>query len=280
MDRYAVIGNPIAHSKSPEIHAAFARQTGQDLSYERLLGPIGGFEGTVMQFQQSGGKGLNVTLPFKLAAFELATHASERALAARAANFLRFEGEAIHCDNTDGIGLVNDIEQGLGVALRHTRVLLVGGGGAAQGVVLPLLNAGVRQLTIANRTAEKAHALVAMIAQAAPAVSQSLQAGALPELAGMGFDVVINATSSGLNNEAPALPAGVFAPGSLAYEMVYGKGATAFLQFAQAHGAARCSDGLGMLVEQAAESFFLWRGVRPRTKPVLEMLRQQLAESS
>jgi shikimate dehydrogenase len=280
MDRYAVIGNPIAHSKSPEIHAAFARQTGEDIGYERVLGPIGGFEGAVMQFQQSSGKGMNVTLPFKLAAFELATHASERALAACAANFLRFDGEAIHCDNTDGAGLVNDIEQNLGIALDGLRVLLVGAGGAAQGVVLPLLDANVRALTIANRTAEKAHALAEFIAQTTPAVSQRLEARDLPALAGAQFDIIINATSSGLHNEAPALPEGVFAPGSLAYDMVYGKGATPFLQFAQARGAARCSDGLGMLVEQAAESFLLWRGVRPLTKPVLEILRRQLAETS
>jgi shikimate dehydrogenase len=278
MDRYAVIGNPIAHSKSPEIHAAFARQTGQDISYERILGPIGGFDGAVMQFLRGGGKGMNVTLPFKLAAFEIASSASERAIAARAANFLRFDGEEIHCDNTDGIGLVNDIEQSLGFVLTGTRVLLVGAGGAAQGVVLPLLHAGVAMLTISNRTEEKAHALVAMIAHAAPDAKQRLRASALSKLAGTRFDIVINATSSGLNNEAPVLPPGVYAPGSLAYDMVYGKGATPFLQHAMAQGAARCSGGLGMLVEQAAESFFLWRGVRPETKPVLQMLRQQLGE--
>jgi shikimate dehydrogenase len=279
MDRYAVIGNPIAHSKSPEIHAAFARQTGQDISYERILGPIGGFEGAVLGFRETGGKGMNVTLPFKLAAFELATHASDRALAARAANFLRFDGDAIHCDNTDGAGLVNDIQQRLGFALAGTHVLLIGAGGAAQGVVLPLLNAGIEKLTIANRTMEKARALLALVAQSA-AKPERLEARGLHELAGMRCDVVINATSSGLNNEAPALPAGVFAPGSLAYDMVYGKGAAPFLQFAVAQGAARCSDGLGMLVEQAAESFFLWRGVHPDTKPVLAMLRQSLGAAT
>ncbi len=279
MDRYAVIGNPIAHSKSPEIHAAFARQTGQDISYERILGPIGGFEGAVLGFRETGGKGMNVTLPFKLAAFELATHASDRALAARSANFLRFDGDAIHCDNTDGAGLVNDIQQRLGFALAGTHVLLIGAGGAAQGVVLPLLNAGIEKLTIANRTMEKARALLALVAQSA-ARPERLEARGLHELAGMRCDVVINATSSGLNNEAPALPAGVFAPGSLAYDMVYGKGAAPFLQFAVAQGAARCSDGLGMLVEQAAESFFLWRGVHPDTKPVLAMLRQSLGAAT
>jgi shikimate dehydrogenase len=193
---------------------------------------------------------------------------------------LRFDAEAIHCDNTDGAGLVNDIEHNLGRALAGARVLLVGAGGAAQGVVLPLLDANVRALTIANRTAAKAHALAEFIGQATPAVRARLAARDLPALAGAQFDVIINATSSGLHNEAPALPEAVFAPGSLAYDMVYGKGATRFLQFAQAHGAARCSDGLGMLVEQAAESFFLWRGVRPLSAPVLEMLRRQLAETS
>ncbi len=270
-DRYAVIGNPIAHSKSPQIHAAFARQTGQDLSYEALLAPLDGFERTVREFMAAGGRGMNVTVPFKLQAWRLATRRSARAEAARAVNTLVFSGAAIFGDNTDGLGLVADLKRNLGVALAGTRVLLLGAGGAARGVLLPLLEERPGALALANRTVEKARSLRAEFAPAAGGCA--LDAGGFAELAGRQFDLVINATAASLTDEAPALPAGLYAPGSLAYDMVYGKGLTPFLRTARAQGASRSADGLGMLVEQAAESFFLWRGLRPQTAPVLAMLR-------
>ena len=275
-DRYAVIGNPIAHSKSPLIHAAFARQTGEDVQYERLLAPPDGFREAVAQFRAGGGKGLNVTVPFKLEAFTLAQEVSVRARDAEAANFLSFENEQVRADNTDGAGLVRDITVNLGFAAAGKRILLLGAGGAAQGVMGPLLQLRPAALTIANRTVEKAQRLVrtARLHEQAPAAE--LAGCGFADLEGKQFDLVINATSSSLAGELPPLPAGVFAPGGLAYDMMYGRGLTPFLAFAEEQGAApKLADGLGMLVEQAAESFFLWRGVRPETAPVIELLRTQ-----
>jgi len=261
-DRYAIIGNPVAHSKSPRIHAEFARATGQDLEYGRIEAPLDGFERAVDEFRSQGGKGLNVTLPFKRAAFRYCDRVSGRARAAEVVNTLVF-GDDVFGDTTDGVGLVTDLTRNLEVVLSAKQVLLMGAGGAAQGVVQALLDAGVAHLAIANRTLSRAEALAARF----PGVTSWSYDG----LGGREFDVVVNATSAGLANDAPVLPASVLKPGALAYDMVYGRD-TPFLAAARAAGAQAC-DGLGMLVEQAAEAFLLWRGVRPETSGVLERLR-------
>lgn len=267
-DRYAVFGNPIAHSRSPQIHAAFARQTGQDLSYEALLAPLDGFRASVLAFRDAGGAGANVTVPFKEQAAALADRLTPRAEAAGAVNTLKFAEGVILGDNTDGVGLVRDLTGNLGVALNQRRILLMGAGGAARGVVRPLLEQGPARLFIANRTADKARELAARFADPA------LAGGGYDELGGQQFDVVINATAAGLAGELPPLPVGVFAPGAWGYDMMYGKD-TPFLALAQTAG-ARTADGLGMLVEQAAEAFLLWRGVRPDTASVIAQLSAQL----
>jgi shikimate dehydrogenase len=262
-DRYAVVGHPVAHSKSPWIHAEFARATRQDLEYGRIEAPLDAFESTVDAFRAAGGKGLNVTLPFKESAFRYCERPSERARAAQAVNTLIFDrGEAIG-DTTDGVGLVTDLSRNLGFALGGARVLLLGAGGAAQSVVQALLEAGVAALVIANRTVSRAEALAARFPPAA--------ACGYADLGACAFDLVVNATSAGLAGEALPLPATVYGRGALAYDMLYGE-VTPYLAAARAAG-ARTSDGLGMLVEQAAESFFLWRGIRPQTRLVLERLR-------
>jgi shikimate dehydrogenase len=261
-DRYAVIGNPVAHSKSPWIHAEFARACGQDLEYGRIGAPLDGFARAVGEFRAAGGKGLNVTLPFKLQAYSYCEQASARARAAQAVNTLSF-GAVVQGDNTDGTGLVRDLAGNLGIELERRSVLLMGAGGAAQGVVAALLEAGAGRLVIANRTPAKAQALAARFSGAS--------ASGYEALAGERFDVVVNATSAGLEGAAPRLPAGVLHAQSVAYDMVYGRD-TPFLAAARAAGARAC-DGLGMLVEQAAESFYLWRGVRPDTAAVLRKLR-------
>lgn len=272
-DLYAVVGNPVAHSRSPLIHAEFARQTRQDLRYEALLAPLTGFTQTVEAFRGRGGKGCNVTLPFKLEAFRLATESSPRARTAEAVNTLKFDGTAIFGDNTDGVGLIRDIQENLGCPIEGKRVLLMGAGGAAQGVLAPLLEERPATLVIANRTPEKALNLAGHMRRLARFRSRLIDAGPYPELKGKEFDIVINATSGSLSGEAPPLPRGVFAPGALAYDMMYAVEPTPFLKFAQAGGAGRLADGIGMLVEQAAESFFLWRGVRPDTAPVIALLK-------
>lgn len=271
-DRYAVIGHPIAHSKSPAIHAAFAAQTAQDLSYEALLAPLDGFAAAVAQFRAEGGRGLNITVPFKEEAWQLADRLTERARLAGAVNTFVL-GDDVLGDNTDGAGLVRDLEV-LGARLAGARVLLLGAGGAARGVILPLIDAGVARLFIANRTADKARALQAHFA--GHDARGVLAAGGWQEAADAPYDVVINATSASLSDEAPPLPPGLYAPDSLAYDMVYGRGLTAYLKQARDQGAARLADGLGMLVEQAAEAFALWRGVRPDTAAVRATLRAAL----
>ena len=270
-DRYAVFGNPIGHSKSPSIHTAFARQTGQDLVYQAIAAPLDAFPATLAAFVAAGGRGANVTVPFKQQAYALADRRTPRAELAGAVNTLVCTDGRIVGDNTDGCGLLRDLTENLGVRLAGSRVLLLGAGGAARGVVGPLLDAAARALTIANRTPANAQALVERFA--AHAGTCLLTASGYAQLAGCTFDLVIDATSAGLAASVPPLPAGVFAAGSLAYAMVYGPAAAAFLDFARAQGAARVADGLGMLVEQAAESFFVWRGVRPDVAPVIEMLR-------
>ncbi len=269
---YAVVGNPIAHSKSPEIHAAFARQTGQDIGYSQLLAPLDGFRATVDSFRAEGGKGVNVTVPFKLEAFDIAHRVSQRAKDAQAANFLMFEEDRILADNTDGAGLVRDLVNNLGYHPKEKRILLLGAGGAAQGVLAALLEQEPGILTIANRTVEKALRLAETFRRHPAAGSSVLCGLGFGDLAGHHFDLIINATSSSLHGQLPPLPAQAFAPGALAYDMMYGKGRTPFLALAEACG-AKTADGLGMLVEQAAESFLLWRGVRPQTAPVIARLR-------
>ncbi len=267
-DRYAVIGNPVAHSRSPWIHARFAAQTSQALEYGTLLAPPDGFAATADEFRAQGGKGLNVTVPFKEAAYAFAETLSARARSARAVNTLLF-ADGIHGDNTDGCGLTRDLDINLRFPVVGRRVLLLGAGGAARGVLLPLLEAGPAALTVANRTPEKASQMVADLPETQRGLPRSC---GFADLAGERFDLVINATSSGLSDAPLPLPARLFTRESLAYEMVYGR-ETAFMRLARAEGAHHVADGLGMLVEQAAESFFLWRGVRPSTAPVLAELR-------
>jgi len=268
LDSYAVIGNPIAHSKSPLIHTAFAQQTHQALHYGAILAPLDGFRNTVESFRQQGGKGLNVTVPFKLEAYRLATRLTERASIAQAVNTLKFENDEILGDNTDGAGLVRDIECNLEIPIADKRVLLMGAGGAAQGVILPLLQRHPSLLAIANRTPQKAQALQQQFITYGNIVS-----GDFMRFSGENFDLIINATSASLHDALPELPIDLFAHTTLAYDMMYSHEPTRFLQFAQKNGAHQIADGLGMLVEQAAESFFLWRGIRPQTKPVIAQLR-------
>lgn len=272
-DRYAVFGNPVAHSKSPRIHALFAAQTGQDLSYEAILAPKDGFAAAVAAFVAAGGKGANVTVPFKEEAFRLATTLTPRAQAAGAVNTLSFADGAIGGDNTDGAGLVGDLKGNLGCTLAARRLLLLGAGGAARGVILPLLLEQPAELLIANRTEEKATRLALEFARLPGcAVDVKPASIALGDLAGRQFDLVINATSAGLDDAALPLPDSIFAQDCVAYDMLYGR-ETPFMRQARA-ARATVADGLGMLVEQAAEAFFVWRGVRPQSAPVLAELRR------
>lgn len=266
-DKYAVIGNPISHSKSPFIHRMFAQQTGQDISYEAIESPLDGFAETIARLRAEGYKGCNVTVPFKFEAYQLTTQRSGRANDANAVNTLIFEGNEILGDNTDGVGLLADIEKNVQYKLLFKDALILGAGGAAAGVMWPLFNAGAG-IIVANRTLEKAQALAKSFDGAGTVFAKCYE-----DLAGRRFDIVINATSSGLSDELPPLPDGLFKPGALAYDMMYGK-ETPFLKFARAQGAAVIADGLGMLVEQAATSFALWRKVRPDTQPLLEALRK------
>jgi shikimate dehydrogenase len=276
-DRYAVIGNPVGHSKSPRIHALFAKQAGQDISYEAILAPADGFAETIRAFIATKGgpaRGVNVTVPFKEDAFRLATQRSARAEAAGAVNTLSFDAGAIVGDNTDGAGLVRDLKNNHGCDPAGRRILLLGAGGAARGVILPLLLEGPAQILIANRTEEKAARLALEFSRLPGcAVGVKPDGAGFAGLAGRAFDLVINATSSGLSDSEMPLPASIFAPRCVAYEMVYGRD-TPFMKQARAAG-ARVADGLGMLVEQAAEAFYIWRGVRPHTAPVLAALKEK-----
>jgi shikimate dehydrogenase len=269
-DLYAVIGNPIGHSKSPLIHASFAKATGQDIDYIAIEGQTGSpdaFAQDVADFISRGGRGMNVTAPFKLQAFDLATDRLERARLAGATNALKFEGDKIVADNFDGVGLVNDIVRNLGVALAGKRVLMLGAGGAARGALLPFLAQKPAELVLANRSVDKATSLAAQFS----ANGRVIGCG-YADLVGQGFDVVINATSASLKGELPPVPPSVFGHDALAYELVYGKGLTPFLRLARNAGISRLADGVGMLVEQAAEAFVWWRGVRPDTRDVIARL--------
>ena len=268
-DRYALFGNPVSHSKSPLIHAAFAQALGHDIHYGLIEAPPGGFAAAALAFRDSGGKGGNVTTPFKLDAVALATECLQRAELAGEANCLKFEPDGrILAEMFDGVGLVNDIERNLGLALRGKRVLVLGAGGAVRGCLEPLLSRAPAALVIANRSPDKAVALAAQFASFGP-----VRGCGLGDLGDERFDLVLNGTSAGLRGEAPALPDSTYRGASLAYEMVYGRGLTPFLRHAQQGGVARIADGVGMLVEQAAEAWVWWRGVRPDTRDVIDRLR-------
>lgn len=275
LDTYCVMGNPVEHSRSPWIHGRFAALTGHGLQYTRQLVPLDGFAQAVRAFAQAGGRGCNVTVPFKLEAAQCATTRSARVQLAAAANTLVFQDGAIHADNTDGLGLVADIQRNAGVPLAGRDVLLVGAGGAAAGVLGPLLHEGPRRVAVVNRTAVRAQALVQ--AHAPLAALQKTELLAL-DMQGLerDFDIIINATASSLAGAGVPVPAHVLRPGSLAYDMMYGSAAQPFLDWAARHG-ARPRDGLGMLVEQAAEAFALWRGMRPPSAQVLAELRSAMA---
>ena len=276
-DRYAVAGNPVEHSRSPLIHSLFAQATGQSVDYGRLLCPLDAFKPTLLAFAAGGAKGCNVTVPFKFGAFEMAARRSPRAELAQAANTLRFDAQngadgGWLADNTDGVGLVRDITEHAGVPLEGQRVLLLGAGGASAGVLGPLIEARPAQIVMANRTVEKAQAIVDRHAAWAAQHGVKLSARSLAE-PGEAFDVFINGTAASLSGSGIPVGPQVLRPGTLALDMMYGPAAQTFLQWARDHGAI-ARDGLGMLVEQAAEAFYIWRGVRPDTKPVLAHMRQ------
>ncbi len=266
-EQYAVIGNPIAQSKSPMIHGMFAQMTGQDMLYSKIEGALGGFAAAVDAFRAAGGRGLNITTPFKLDACAYATQKSARVQLSGAANALKFDGERVLAENFDGIGLVRDISQNLHSPMRGKRVLMLGAGGAARGALLPILEQVPLELVIANRTLQKACDLASIGAQ-----QGRVRSSGYAELAGHSFDLVLNATSASLVGELPPVPASVFTRCSLAYELAYGKGLTPFLRLAHNTGVKQLADGVGMLAEQAAEAFAWWRGVRPDTRAVIEKL--------
>jgi shikimate dehydrogenase len=269
-DRYAVIGNPIEQSKSPLIHTTFAQVAGQDIEYTKLLAPLGGFAQAVDAFRAAGGRGMNVTAPFKLDAFAYATDLAPSAQMAGAVNAMKFEGDKVYAENFDGVGLVRDLVHNLHCPLEGRRVLILGAGGATRGALLPLLAQAPAEVVIVNRTVAKAQELAALAHQH--------QTGRVP-VQGVGyadvtgaFDVVLNATSSSLTEELPPLPVKAFKSGCLAYDLTYGKGLTPFLKLARQAGVTRLADGVGMLAEQAAEAFAWWRGVRPDTAAVIEKI--------
>lgn len=266
-DRYAVIGNPVDHSRSPAIHAAFAEQTGQTMTYTRLPAAADAFIATADRFFADGGQGLNVTLPFKQAAATYAATLSARAERAGAVNTLiRCDDGSVHGDNTDGVGLLRDLTGRLGTQIQGRRVLVLGAGGAVRGAVPVLLQQAPQQLHIANRTAERAESIAADFTELGP-----VDAGGLADIDG-GWDLVINAISAGLTGRMPDLPTRAITGAAAAYDMIYADAPTPFLRWAERHGVARRCDGFGMLVEQAAESFHLWRGVRPETRAVIAAL--------
>lgn len=271
--RYVVMGNPVGHSKSPRIHALFAEQTGQAIHYQAMMVPLDHFAESLASFQQSGGKGANVTVPFKEEAWHCVSRRSALAERAGAVNTIRLLPDGSrYGDNTDGIGLLRDLTENLGVVLAGRRVLVLGAGGAARGILEPLLATGPDSVTIANRTPEKAVKLAKDFA-----LLGRVHGGGYDKLAGQTFDIIINGTAASLHGELPPLPAAALAEPCICYDMMYGAQPTPFLVWAGRHPGARVYDGLGMLVEQAAEAFFLWRGVRPDTAPVIAQLRRDLA---
>ena len=272
--RLAVIGNPVAHSRSPQIHARFAAAAGHAVDYTRIEAPLDGFAATLRAFAEGGARGCNVTVPFKGEAFLACARVSERARRAEAVNTISFDADGWFGDNTDGAGLLRDIELNAGVPLRGRRVLVLGAGGAAAGALDPLLAARPAALVVANRTPAKAQAMIERFAASAARLDVPLSATAL-ETPGAGFDVLVNATAASLQAAVPPLPAGTLKPGALALDMMYGAAALPFLRWARGQGAV-ARDGLGMLVEQAAEAYFLWMGVRPGTFQLLTELRREV----
>ena len=273
-DHYAVFGNPIAHSKSPHIHTLFAQQTQQTMAYEKQFVELGNFSEAATAFFAAGGSGLNITVPFKLDAYAFAKTLSERAQQAGAVNTLKkMPDDSIYGDNTDGAGLLRDITQNLGWSLRNKRVLVLGAGGAVRGVIAPLLAEQPQRIVIANRTLTKAEELVQLFNTGKSVQACKILRASSLHIHARPFDVVINGTSASLNGDMPDLSPTILAPDACCYDMMYGKELTPFLRWAQQHG-ANVADGLGMLVEQAAESFLLWRGVRPQTAPVMVALRE------
>jgi shikimate dehydrogenase len=271
--KYAVFGNPIKHSKSPLIHASFARQCDLQLQYRAVRVEIDGFAQAARTFFEGGGAGLNVTVPFKQEAFELADTLSDRALRAGAANTLTpLPSGGIAADNTDGIGLVSDMVVNLGWAVRGLRVLVLGSGGAVRGILEPLMRERPKELLIVNRTASRAAQLASEFSDLGP-----VEGGAYSLIGSRQFDLVINGTSAGLSGEMPELPASLLTDHSCCYDMVYGAEPTVFMRWAAHHAAWAVSDGLGMLVEQAAQSFYLWNKAKPETRPVINQLRSVLA---
>ena len=272
MDQYVVFGNPIGHSKSPLIHRLFAAQTGHDLEYDTLLAPLDDFSACALGFFKQG-RGANVTVPFKEEAFRLVDTLTPRAQRAGAVNTLsKLADGTLQGDNTDGAGLVRDLTVNAGVELAGKRILLLGAGGAVRGVLEPLLAHNPASLVIANRTVEKAEQLAREFADLGPVAASGFSWLHEP------VDLIINATSASLAGELPPIAASLIQPGqTVCYDMMYGKESTPFCRWATEHGAAKVLDGLGMLAEQAAEAFFIWRGVRPDTGPVLDELRRQLA---
>jgi len=270
IDKYAVIGNPIAHSKSPHIHAAFARQCQHVLSYRTLLAPLDSFEATVRQFIEEGGRGASVTLPFKIKAYDLCDTVTSRARAAAAVNTLHFENKKIAGDNTDGIGLVTDIVHNANIAIKDKRILLLGSGGAARGVIMPLLECDPYAFVIASRNGEKAQMLLEYFEPFGHWYTR-LSCAAFSEIQGQ-FDVIINATSASIAGQRPLIPDSIYKPTSLAYDMMYADQPSLFMQHAAQHG-AQTRDGWGMLVEQAAEAFSVWRGIKPDTSSSLVRLK-------
>ncbi len=272
IDKYAVFGNPIKHSKSPAIHAAFAKQCDQRMQYRAVRVELDGFESAAASFFEGGGKGLNITVPFKQQAFEFAGRLTDRAMRAGAVNTLsRGEDGVIAGDNTDGIGLVRDMVANLGWAVQGLRVLILGAGGAVRGVLEPLLRERPRELLVVNRTAQRAGQLVGEFSDIG-----SLQGGGYELIGDRQFDLIVNATSAGLSGEMPELPDSLLTERSCCYDMVYGAEPTPFMRWAAHHAAWAVADGLGMLVEQAAQSFYIWRGVRPETRPVIKQLREAM----
>lgn len=271
-DAYGVMGNPIAHSKSPQIHAMFAQQTQQAMSYAAIYVELGTFPETVRQFVRDGGKGFNITVPFKQEAWAIADERSERAEFAGAVNTIAVRDDgSLYGDNTDGVGMVRDIVDNYGCVIRGKRVLVLGAGGAVRGVLGPLLAEQPASLVVANRTVERATELAELFK-----AKGTITACGFDDLAGRQFDVVINGTSASLQGELPPLPENILARGAWCYDMMYGAEPTPFMRWANQHGAAHSLDGLGMLVEQAAEAFHLWRNVRPQTAPVIKAIRDGL----
>lgn len=271
-DEYAVMGNPIGHSKSPAIHMEFARQTGQQIHYAAIHVDLGGFPQAVGNFFASGGKGLNVTVPFKQEAWQIAEHRSERAELAGAVNTLMMRDGLLFGDNTDGMGLVRDLQQNLNITLSGLSILVLGAGGASRGVLLPILKENVTCVAIANRTPDKAYELASVFK--AYGATEGLGFNNLEDRQ---FDLIINATSASLQGDIPPLPDNIFNKNAWCYDMMYGAQDTIFMQWARSIGVGNVSDGLGMLVEQAAESFYLWRGVRPETASVIQSIRNSLS---